>query len=509
MTRPSTTVPIVNSLISTCCGTNGLYSPDPVPAGLSRVTSMAPSLGGGSIGTLRPSRQRIRGERSRDTLILCSMRMTIAIGSAVLAGSAAWAQADDAARELLRERVESIRVGMPPEIRGAPIAATHALPELYERRRFALAWTPEKAEQLTGAIRDAEADGLDPADYHLEAIERLRRDAAGSVDLDLVLTDALVRLGYHVLFGKVDPEELDPDWNFAREIPGFDPAAELQRVIDSPDLRKAVDDAKQQHALYAGLKSALARYRAIAKSGGWGEVPPGPTLRAGEAGPRVKALRARLTASDDLSSAPASDAYDDELAAAVGRFQARHGLTPDGAAGARTVAEMNVPVEARIAQLRVNLERARWLLHDIGDAFVAVNIAGFELYYIREGKIAWNTRVQVGKPFRAARLPVEHHLPRLQPHVDRSSGDPRERHPAGPEARPLDARQEGARGPRHEGEPRCGRRHRLGPRERLALSLHAAPGARPEQRARAREVHVPQRARGVPARHAQQEPVRQ
>ena len=317
------------------------------------------------------------------------------IGCAALAAGAAWTQTDDAAREILRERVESIRAGTTTEIGGAPIAATRALPALYERRRFATAWTPEKAEQLLGAIRDAEADGLDPADYHLEAIERLRREAVGSIDLDLVLTDALARLGYHLLFGKVDPEELDPHWNFTREIAGFDPAAALQEVIDSPDLRKALDDLKPRHALYAGLKSALARYREIE----WGAVPPGPTLRIGDVGPRVAALRARLAVTD--GAAPTGEAFDAGLAAAVSRFQARHGLTADGIAGARTIEDLNVPIAARIVQLRVNLERARWLLHDIGDAFVAVNIAGFELYYIRDGKIAWDTRVQVGKPFRA------------------------------------------------------------------------------------------------------------
>jgi murein L,D-transpeptidase YcbB/YkuD len=172
-------------------------------------------------------------------------------------------------------------------------------------------------------------------------------------------------------------------------------------VIDARDLREALAQEKPRHAPYAGLKSALARYRQIESTGGWSAVPPGATLRTGDTGPRVAALRARLTASDDLRGAPPGDAYDDALGAAVGRFQARHGLTKDGIAGPRTIEEMNVPVGARIDQLRVNLERGRWLLHDIGDEFVAVNIAGFELYLIRNENIAWSTRVQVGKPYRA------------------------------------------------------------------------------------------------------------
>ena len=213
-------------------------------------------------------------------------------GAAILlVSSAVWAAGPS---ESLRERVEMIQAGTRTEVAGASIAVTRALPQLYERRAFAPVWTPEKADQLLAAIHDARADGLDPADYHLATIEKLRRDPGDGIDLDLVLTDALARLGYHVLFGKVDPEELDPNWNFTRDIPNFDPVKALQDVIDAPDLRKAIDDAKPQHALYANLKAALAKYREMA----WGTVPPGPTLRPGDTGPRVAALRARLKVTD-------------------------------------------------------------------------------------------------------------------------------------------------------------------------------------------------------------------
>jgi len=327
------------------------------------------------------------------------VRKAVLLLPIALASILAGASGEEPAHELLRERVEMIHAGTRTEVAGAPIAAIHALPQLYERRGFAPAWSPDKADQLVAAIRDAEADGLDPADYHLATIEKLRREAPGSDDLDLVLTDALARLGYHVLFGKVDPEELDPNWNFTREIPNFDAAKTLQDAIDAKDLRQAIVDAKPQHALYTTLKVALAKYREIAKAGGWESIPAGPTLRTGDTGPRVAALRARLAATDD---APAQgDTLDDALANAVKKFQARHGLTGDGIAGASTIEEMNIPVTARIDQLRVNLERGRWLLHDIGDDFVAVNIAGFQLYLIKNEKIAWETPVQVGKPYRA------------------------------------------------------------------------------------------------------------
>jgi murein L,D-transpeptidase YcbB/YkuD len=122
---------------------------------------------------------------------------------------------------------------------------------------------------------------------------------------------------------------------------------------------------------------------------------------------RVPALRARLAATGDLDPATtgaADDVYDGATVEGVRRFQARHGLEQDGTIGPATTAALNVPVETRIEQMRVNLERARWVLGDLGDDFLVVNVAGFRLYLVRRNEIVWTTRVQVGQPYR--RTPI-------------------------------------------------------------------------------------------------------
>jgi murein L,D-transpeptidase YcbB/YkuD len=81
------------------------------------------------------------------------------------------------------------------------------------------------------------------------------------------------------------------------------------------------------------------------------------------------------------------------------RFQDRHGLTADGALGPATLAVLNVPVGARIDQIRANLERARWVLYDPRSDFIVVNIPGFQAYAIRSGEVVWKSRVVVGKPY--------------------------------------------------------------------------------------------------------------
>lgn len=120
--------------------------------------------------------------------------------------------------------------------------------------------------------------------------------------------------------------------------------------------------------------------------------------------PRVAAVRSRLAAEVPLPATPDPWQYDDPVEAAVAAFQRRYGLETDGVVGARTLAAMNLPVAARIDQIRVNLDRARWVLERPARDYLLVNIAGFRAFLMRGDAIHWETRVVVGQPYR--RTPV-------------------------------------------------------------------------------------------------------
>jgi murein L,D-transpeptidase YcbB/YkuD len=218
----------------------------------------------------------------------------------------------------------------------------------------------------------------------------------------MLLTDAILRLAYHLLFGKVDPERLDPNWNLSAEIDGLEPAAGLERALGSPNLFTFIEEFKPQHRFYQRLKDALASYRGIADMGGWREIPPGKVLKKGEKDERVPALKERLYVTGDLEDLgnKTSLLFDGALEKAVMRFQERHGLSADGVIGPRTLEAMNVPVADRIDQIRINLERTRWVMQDITERFVIVNIAGFMTYYVDDSVIQWEGRSQVGKTYR-------------------------------------------------------------------------------------------------------------
>jgi murein L,D-transpeptidase YcbB/YkuD len=303
---------------------------------------------------------------------------------------------------LLRARVARLTSDPEARVFGAQIASRRALPALYERRGFRRAWTSAAArDDLLRAIRDSAADGLEPEDYLLTPLERARAEVeagAGleaSLDYDLLQTEALIRLLYHLTFGKVDPKSLDPNWNLTRRVRSSEPGAFLDELIESGQVYARIDAQKPRHELYQRLRAELERQRQVARAGVPAPpVPEGEKLELGARGPRVAALRARLGVEGD------SDAFDASLAEAVRFFQESHGLDVDGTVGAETLAALNQTSEALIAQIRVNLERGRWYLHDLDATFVVVNLAGFRAYYLRDGAIAWSGRAIIGKPFR-------------------------------------------------------------------------------------------------------------
>ena len=314
-------------------------------------------------------------------------------------------------KEALRIEIEHLlqfgRLG----IGDIDIASGELLAEFYERREYAPAWANRnQIAELVTAIKGTTLDGLNPSDYHLDdvlfvhsALSDGRLDTPAEIaDADLILTDSLIRLGYHQRFGKVNPYTLDPHWNFRRSLNDMDPATAIQEAIDSDSLVEYLNTVFPRGWVYTLLRAGLAQYREIAGNGGWPRIPDGPTLRPGATDTRLAVLMQRLALTGDMdnsqTTAPLTE-YDEVLQAGVRNFQERHGLDADAIIGPATLNALNVTAEQRVVQLEINLERARWVLDDIEDDFVLVNIAGFRAYLIRDRQIAWETKVQVGAAY--------------------------------------------------------------------------------------------------------------
>ena len=324
----------------------------------------------------------------------------------------------DQVQELLRHRIEE--AGIPPSISVEEdrVHASLVLLHFYERRGFWPAWSGEKGllpnvEILLRGIRKSEQEGLRPSDYHLEMIERILKkvkedpDPHRLVDLDLLLTDAFLLYGSHLYSGRIHPETLDSDWTADRGEGDF--AEVLETALDLDRMEETLRSLMPFQPGYWRLREVLAWYREIREKGGWGEVRFGQILLKGDWGERVLALRSRLLLSGDLEQEynreevchVNDDLFDERLKEAVQRFQKRHGLTATGVVDSMTLVLLNIPVEAWIRQIELNLERWRWLPQDLGRRSVLVNIANYELDLLEDGRSSMRMRVVVGKPYRS------------------------------------------------------------------------------------------------------------
>lgn len=294
-------------------------------------------------------------------------------------------------------------------LQGATVVCSQALAQFYQKRCFLPAWSePNAVEDLIRAIRTSTEDGLSPEDYHLAALEILsgQKEEQSSpqflAERDLIMTDAILRLSYNLLYGKVDPRTLFPDWSLSRIGPEVDLSKIIQEAIDTGQITAMLENLRPKNPYYLQLKQALADYRAIAAQGGWPRIPAGRVLKKGIKDRRLPTVRSRLAVTADLEASLASNpsqVYDEETSQAVRRFQNRHGLEPTGIIDAPTLEALNTPVEQRLDQIRVNLERARWALRDPpGSSQVVVDIAAFTLSYAGPAG-QWSTKVVVGKPY--------------------------------------------------------------------------------------------------------------
>ena len=174
------------------------------------------------------------------------------------------------------------------------------------------------------------------------------------------------------------------DWAI-RPAP-YDAAADYIAAVSAGRVEAWLDTLPPPDPRYGRLVRAYARYRAIADRGGWPPLTARSTLAPGAQGAEVDALRARLAIEDSNLPAPKPPGqadppptYDADLAAAVSRAQARYGLTPDGRAGHATITALNAPVEARLVQIRANLERWRWAPRALPPFRIEVNTADASL----------------------------------------------------------------------------------------------------------------------------------
>ncbi|OGP60813.1 MAG: hypothetical protein A2V65_06455 [Deltaproteobacteria bacterium RBG_13_49_15] len=296
------------------------------------------------------------------------------------------------------------------------------IPQFYQNRGWAPAWIASdgsltgNVRELINALQSSPLEGLSPEIYHLQKVQNLVSDMHLSrpgldpdrffhlAELDILLTDSFLLYASHLRSGRVNPETIHTEWvAFHTEI---DLSAILTSALINGRISETLFQLNPPHPGYRRLKDALHNYRRIALAGEWEQIHSGPALKTGEKDPRVIMLRKRLKISEDFPEPIPEEPsfFDAKLEQALKRFQRRHGLEADGVAGKNTLNELNKSIEQRIRQIELNMERWRWIPHDLGRRYILVNIADFVLEVVEEGNPILDMRVVVGRDYR--RTPV-------------------------------------------------------------------------------------------------------
>lgn len=311
--------------------------------------------------------------------------------------------------EIIRRQIENQKLN-PLKAGSEPIYCAPSLTKIYENRIFEPAWEYKNdLEQLIKSVEESRYEGLNPEDYHLTALKSLFSkfgdlNTQQKAQLDLLATDAFLLYTTHLLSGKVNPESIDSEWHVKRRE--GDPVLLFNNAISKHDIYQQIQSALPLHSVYKSLQQALIKYDSIRQAGGWNRLGEGVVLKEGAVDERVPMLRTRLKASGDfvLNVDENNLVYDEELVKAVMRFQKRHGLETDGNLGKETLAALNISVDERMTQIKVNMERWRWLPQEYSDYYVKVNIANYTVDIVKNGELVRQHKAIVGKNYR--RTPV-------------------------------------------------------------------------------------------------------
>ncbi|MGJ4952214.1 L,D-transpeptidase family protein [Bradyrhizobium sp. HKCCYLS20291] len=290
-----------------------------------------------------------------------------------------------------------------------------AVEKFYTGRDYAPIWTQAgtltpAAKGVIARLKDAAADGLNPADYPVPDFAAAGSAPDALAEADLKLTESMMDYARQAQSGRMHWSQVSADIQYP-EHP-IDPNEVLANVTGAKNASAALEGYNPPHKLYKLLRAKLAELR------GGQDGPPiiidegeplkytpargknAPEAEAQMSDPRVPKLRAKLGMTENLDDIR----YDAKVAAAVRKFQDSVDLKPTGVLDDRTVKALNTPKrDKQIDTIVVNMERWRWLPRDlgapaIGDAYVILNVPDYTLKVMQHGAQVWTTRVVTGKP---------------------------------------------------------------------------------------------------------------
>jgi murein L,D-transpeptidase YcbB/YkuD len=361
-------------------------------------------------------RSLIKTDSSR---LLASAFLVVLLATTGLAGQSAKAQGvatTDTSSAFSVTLREIAAAGRLPDLRWPDFSdyRTHVT-NFYDSISYASAWLnndqpTQQAQAVIDVLKQADSKGLNAEDYDssrwADRVARLRQSPlpADRARFDAELTVCVMRYISDLHIGRVNPQHFK--FNLDVSAKKYDlPSFLRDKLIHGADVRAELDQVEPPFAGYKRTQQALQRYMELSRQDDGEQLPvlakpvePGSSY---DGIPRLTRLLRLLGDLPDGSTSESSTIFAGPLVDAVKHFQARHGLTPDGRLGAQTLKQLNTPLSFRVEQLRLTLERWRWIPFQFAQPPIVVNIPEFRLRaYQKGGTIGLSMNVIVGKAYR-------------------------------------------------------------------------------------------------------------
>ncbi len=225
----------------------------------------------------------------------------------------------------------------------------------YKARNFAPLWTADgketpRARQAADFLGKVAADGLNPEDYPVPQFGNT--DPAKAAANELALTHSILNYARHASLGRVAFSRVSGAVYYDQKAQTPDAAAVLTKLAETDNAAKVLDSFEPQHAYYKALKAQLA----AARGNQFSEIDNnrGPVKASAEPA-KHKGKKAEEAAAEKPSNATADT-------------------------------------------IIANMERFRWMPHDLGGTYVMVNIPDYTLRLMQDDKLVWQTKIVSGKP---------------------------------------------------------------------------------------------------------------
>jgi len=342
------------------------------------------------------------------SIAACAELGTAATGGPAASGPSAEAAAPATPSPQTSERAIASAIGQQiaaetPVVVGGQSYPSQDFATFYQSRSDQPVWVSgegltAKGESLVASLKALSELGFNPRLYLPEILPAAGASASDLARGELELSAGLVRYANNAQLGISPPRRNDASLSVPEKV--IDPTGVLLSAVGAPDLAAYVDRLQPHDRVYLGLREALKRYRALDASGAWQTLTPAMSLRPGDSNDNVGRLRQSLVLMGDLPAGTdtTSSVFDENMVAAVRRFQRRHDIAASGSIDAATRSAYNVTPDARVRQILVNMERRRWMPTDLGTDHILVNLPSYSLDVVENDKSVLNMRVVIGKP---------------------------------------------------------------------------------------------------------------